>query len=344
MLLSAAAQFHSLFPGVQMKKIFKWLAVLLSGLLLLVMGLVLYAWFSSQARLQRVYDLPDEPLVIPTDAASLERGRHIFQFRGCQACHSAWGYAEVPGQGADSTHMDLPSARIPEMEGHVYLEDPAIGRVIASNLTSGQGGVAYQYSDPSWVRAIRHGIRPNGTPLLFMPSTEFYFLSDSDLGSVIAYIKNAPPVDNVLPASTLSLTGRLVMTFVKGITFIPSELIPHSAPRPIAPEEGVTPEYGEYLTYSCKVCHGLGMSGGVIPGFPSSWPPALNLTFGAGSALPNWTEQGFMDTLRTGKTPDGREIRGEYMPWKSYRYMNDLELQAVWVYLKSLPAKEFGNR
>ena len=28
---------------------------------------------------------------------------------------------------------------------------------------------------------------------------------------------------------------------------------------------GITPEYGEYLTYSCKVCHGLAMSGGRHP-------------------------------------------------------------------------------
>ena len=51
-----------------------------------------------------------------------------------------------------------------------------------------------------------------------------------------------------------------------------------------------------------------------------------------------------MDALRTGKTPDGRELRSEYMPWKSYRYMDDLELKAVWLYLQSLPPKDYGNR
>jgi hypothetical protein len=121
--------------------------------------------------------------------------------------------------------------------------------------------------------------------MLYMPSTEFYYLSDEDLGAVIAFIKSVEPVDNELPASEISFTGRIVMTLVKDITFIPAELIPHNAPRPAAPEPGITPEYGEYLTYSCKVCHGLTMSGGPIPGFPSSWPAAPNLTFGYGSAL-----------------------------------------------------------
>jgi mono/diheme cytochrome c family protein len=181
-------------------------------------------------------------------------------------------------------------------------------------------------------------------PLLFMPSTEFYYLSDEDLGAIIAYIQSAPPVDNELPSSRVSWMGRIVMTLVPGITFIPAELISHDARRSAAPESGITPEYGEYLTYSCKVCHGPRMSGGPIPGFPSSWPAAPNLTFGTGSALPAWTEKGFMNTLRTGITPDGRDVRAEYMPWGSYQHMTDEELGAVWVYLGSLPKLDHGNR
>jgi len=65
----------------------------------------------------------------------------------------------------------------------------------------------------------------DGTPLLFMPSVEFYFLSDEDLGAVIAYVKSAPPMDNVLPPSSVSPLGRLVM-MVPGITFIPCRVDP----------------------------------------------------------------------------------------------------------------------
>jgi mono/diheme cytochrome c family protein len=192
------------------------------------------------------------------------------------------------------------------------------------------------------VKAIRHGVRMDGTPLLFMPSTEFYYLSDRDLGAVIAYIQTAPPMNNVLPPSSVSPIGRLIM-MVPGITFIPAELIPHDAPRPDAPPVGITAEYGEYLTQSCKVCHGLTMSGGAIPGFPASWPPALNLTWGEGSALPLWTEDNFINTMRTGETPGDIQLRKDYMPWTSYRHMSDDELRAVWVYLQSLPPKAYGN-
>ena len=86
------------------------------------------------------------------------------------------------------------------------------------------------------------------------------------------------------------------------------------------------------------------MSGGVIPGFPADWPPAPNITFGGGSALPTWTEEEFINTIRTGLTPEGKELRAAYMPWNSYKFMSDDELKATWVYLQSLPKMEYGNR
>ena len=324
-----------------MKRLLKWIGGIFFAFVILISVGV---YISSQKRLTRVYEIPDETVFIPTDVESLEYGEHIFQFRGCEACHSAGGssYIATGEEFGMQEHLNLPSQNIPLMEGNVYMDDPAIGKVIASNLTSGKGGVGGEYTDAGWVRAIRHGIRMDGTPLLFMPSTEFYFLSDEDLGAVIAYIKSAPPMDNLLPRSSVSPLGRLVM-MVPGVTFIPAELIPHDAPRPVAPPVGITPEYGEYLTQSCKVCHGLTMSGGQIPAFPASWPPALNLTWGEGSALPNWTEEEFINTLRTGVTPDGIQLRTQYMPWTSYRHMNDDELRAVWVYLKSLPPKAYGT-
>jgi hypothetical protein len=39
-----------------------------------------------------------------------------------------------------------------------------------------------------------------------------------------------------------------------------------------------------------------------------------------------------------------KELRAQYMPWGSYKFMSDDELKAVWAYLKSLPMLEYGNR
>jgi mono/diheme cytochrome c family protein len=176
-----------------------------------------------------------------------------------------------------------------------------------------------------------------------MPSTEFYFLSDADLGKVLAYIRSKPPVDNEVQPSKLSTTGFIVMNVAKTISFLPAELIPHDQTPPPAPEPGVTAEYGEYLSLSCRVCHGPTYSGGAIPGFPAEWPAAPNLTSDAGSRLPGWGEEGFIEIMRTGEH-HGRKINPSYMPWKSYRHMSDDELKAVYTYLMSLPSKDFGNR
>jgi len=298
-----------------MKKFLKWIGIVFAALIgLLVIALVV-VYVKTESRLDRVVAAPPDALSIPAGDAAIARGKHIFEFRGCEACHGE------------------------HLEGKIYLDDPAVGQVIAGNLTRGEGGFGASFSDADWVAAIRYGLRPDGTPLLFMPSTEFYFLSDDDLAAVIAYIKSVPPVDHVQPPSSVSFTGRVVMTLVPAITFMPAEVIPFDAPRPAAPEPGVTAQYGEYLTYSCKVCHGLTMSGGVIPGFPSDWPPAPNLTWGAGSKLPAWEEADFIHFIRTGLR-HGRQVDPKYMPWSSYKFMTGDELRAVWLYLQSLPKGE----
>lgn len=285
--------------------------------LIMAANLVLYAL--GKSRLKHVYQVPVESITILSDEESLAEGKRIFQYRGCEACHGE------------------------HLEGLVYLDNPAIGQVITPNLTTGEGGIVAQRTDLDLIRAIRHGVRPDGTPLLFMPSTEFYYLSDTDLGSVIAYIRSVSPINNEMPASSLSVTGRIVMNIAKEITFLPAELISHNAARPVTPAPGITAEYGEYLSYSCQVCHGPTYSGGEIPGFPPEWPSAPNLTYGKGSRLPTWGEGGFIEIIRTGQK-HGRSINPDYMPWESYRHMTDNELRAVYVYLQTVPPKDFGNR
>ena len=155
------------------------------------------------------------------------------------------------------------------LAGRVFLDNPVIGLIATTNLTSGNGGVGNELSDADWVQAIRHGVRPDGKPLLIMPAGEFYYLSDADLGAVIAYIKSLPPVDNELPAKKIGPLFRVAMTTMD-VVFIPAEVIDHTVQRPISPEAGVTVEYGKYLAITCTSCHGPGFSGGPIPMVPPS--------------------------------------------------------------------------
>ena len=62
-----------------------------------------------------------------------------------------------------------------------------------------------------------------------------------------------------------------------------------------------------------------------------------NLTPHKENGLGEWTEQQFIDTMRTGRRQGrGREILPP-MPWRAYRNLNDADLKAVFAYLRSLP-------
>ena len=63
-----------------------------------------------------------------------------------------------------------------------------------------------------------------------------------------------------------------------------------------------------------------------------------NLTPDKETGLGGWTEQQFIDTLRTGRHQGrGREILPP-MPWKAFRNMTDADLKAIFAYLRTIPA------
>ncbi|HXQ35163.1 MAG TPA: c-type cytochrome, partial [Anaerolineales bacterium] len=160
----------------------------------------------------------------------------------------------------------------------------------------------------------------------------FYYLSDEDLGALIAYLKTLPPVDNELPPLRLGPLGRLMLALGEAPFRTPDVIvIDHESRPPVAPQPGITKEYGQYLTHVCTQCHGQLMEReGLVP----------NLTRGGEVAF--WSEEEFIATVQTGVTPSGHQ-RNEYMPWKYFGQMTDDELSAVWLYLQSLPALEQGR-
>ena len=98
---------------------------------------------------------------------------------------------------------------------------------------------------------------------------------------------------------------------------------------------GPTSSYGEYLVTisGCRTCHGDNLAGGKDPD-PAA-PPAHNLT--PGGELAGWTKAEFQTALRTGQTPDGRQL-SDFMPWQTLGNFSDEELSVIWLYLSELPA------
>ena len=223
------------------------------------------------------------------------------------------------------------------LAGRVVLDDPAIGRLAGANLTGGRASGALTSRD--WERAVRHGVRSDSTGLLIMPAHEFTGISDEDLGSVIAYAQSLPGVAATPP---LTRAGPVIraLSVAGGVTLIPAEIIDHGKAHPARVETEPSARYGAYLAATCIGCHGPGLSGGKIPGAPPDWKPAANIT---PEGIGHYTEQSFMTALRSGRRPDGSPI-DTLMPWRLTKHMTDVELRAVYAYLRTVPPKPFGGR
>ena len=71
----------------------------------------------TEGQLRATYTVPTHALDVPTDSATVARGAHVVGIRGCADCHTA------------------------DFGGGVFLDDPLVGTVYASNLTRGRGGI-----------------------------------------------------------------------------------------------------------------------------------------------------------------------------------------------------------
>lgn len=273
----------------------------------------------SDSKMQRTVHIPSHPIALKNDADSIARGRYLYQTKGCADCHGNDG------------------------GGHLFVDDPETGmRVSGANISGSSQSRVFRYQADDWDRTIRHGVKPDGTPLIFMPSEDFARLSDPDLEDLVAYVRQLPAV-NTQPAQwQLPLPVRVL--YALGVVQDSAEKIDHSLPPQPAIAAAVTAEYGEYLAQSCKGCHGPQLTGGVIPGAPPAWPAAANLTPGEQSALMHYPdEESFRAMFRSGRRPDGNAV-SNVMPFAALGQMNDTDSAALFLYLKTLPPVVASNR
>ena len=291
-----------------MKKLFKWMGIIIGSLI----GLIAVAYFLivivSNGRINQSYAISVDLIEIPDDIESLNNGEHVATIRGCMDCHGE------------------------DLSGKLFIDEPPMGTLYATNLTKGDGGVS-EYSDEDWIKTIRHGIGIDDKPLIFMPSHEYYYLNDSDLGDLIAYLKSIPAIDKTFPEPKVGPLAR-VLHLAGQFDLLPAELIAHSGSRPIAPVPAVSVEYGEYMSVGCIGCHGRDFKGGKIKGVPPDWPKAADIT--STGSVGSWTKDEFFTVMRTGEKPNGERLT-KYMPFQAIGQATDAELEAMWLYLVSIP-------
>ncbi len=283
-----------------------WIGLgVLAGLVAAALGLLVLL---SNQRLNRSYDIPLPDVSIPADPASIEHGRHLVaDLAGCTDCHGT------------------------DLGGRVLYDDPYLGQIAASNLTAGKGGVGASYTDTDWIRAIRHGVSPDGKPLIFVMSSFFNNFGLEDLGAMIAYLQRVPPVGRTLPPTRPGILSRALIMMDPSL--LPAQVIDHERVPPALPPPGPTAAYGRYLAVvACTICHGENFAGGLSVGAGVNLTPAGDLA--------DWTEADFLRALRTGFTPTGDRLDPELMPWRRVGRLSDEELRAIWLHLQSLPATQ----
>ncbi len=250
-----------------------------------------------------------------------ERGAYLVEgIAGCGNCHTPMG-PEGP-------------IREQALSGRLVEKNDAF-TAIAPNITP--ASAIADWSDAELARAIREGIRPDGSLIgPPMPFAMYRGLSDSDLSAIVAYLRILPAIESDLPTSTYN------------IPLPPAYGPPIDTVADVAKAETV--EYGAYLAgpvAHCMECHTpMGPMGPMIDtdlgrgGFEFHGPwgtsVASNLTTHA-DGLASYSDDEIKAMITMGKQPDGTPMMPP-MPYGYLAQMDSTDLNAIVLYLRSLPA------
>jgi len=225
-----------------------------------------------------------------------QHGERLALVLGCRGCHGR------------------------NLQGQPWEENADLAIEFSSNLTR----ALPTYSDAALERAIRQGVRLDGTPLWGMPSEIFTELDPADLLALIAYLRTWQPAGVVHPRIVFGPRGRRE---VAAGTF-------KSTPVWVRETRGQGPvrfdaahDQARYMIRAtCGECHGVTLTGNTWPDAPRS-PPDLNV---AGA----YTREDFRRLMRTGVASGGRQVGlMSQVARNRFSHFTDGEVDAIYDYL-----------
>jgi mono/diheme cytochrome c family protein len=260
-----------------------------------------------------------------TNEARLARGKYLVE--GVLACANCHGVRDEKGRVLAEKGMS----------GGFHLVEPMFDAYVPNITTDPETGIG-KWTDAQLGKAIREGVRPDGSILSPLMPVEYYrTLSDDDLKAVILYLRAQPPVKSVVPKSTWN--------FPLPPTYGPP-LVNVKAP---SPRDKVA--YGRYLITlgHCLECHTprgekgqldatrLGAGGQSING-PWGESISRNITSHA-EGLRDWSDTEIATAIRTGMDRSGKHYRPP-MAFDWYHNISDADITAMIAYLRTLPPVE----
>lgn len=241
-----------------------WIVRSVLGLaaLMLLAGLVIGGGSEAVVAWRHPTALPQ--VQAATDAGAVPRGARLAQLYGCNGCHE------------------------PNLQGALFFDEPLVAVVWTSNLTQAMP----HYTDAQLARAIRGGVRPDGSSLMGMPSESWIAVTDPEMADLLAWLRSHPPAGPVHPRVKLGLMGRIG---VLAGQFKPSPAYVTEAAAMTAADLGPAYAAARHTALTvCSECHGADLKGR-----PGDTP---DLMIAASYDLP-----GFTRLMRTGIAADGKE-------------------------------------
>lgn len=266
-------------------------------------------------------------------ATPAERGELLYAYT-CYSCHS------LPSGYTLSRHDEFPPS--PHLGGGRDMPT-VFGTFYAPNISphpdQGIGG----WTEQDFFRALREGRAPDGRAYWpTFPFMAYTQLSDGDISDLWAYLSTQPAVESdVLPHDPNFKRGLAIWRWRE---FEPGAMEPD-------PQETDGWNRGRYLVRAvgyCDQCHTprrktgflmdqYDMAGGANPGKDEVH---ANLTPDPEFGLVGWTAEDWVHFLSFGHTPDGREMRPEWIMLEKilegYRYLPESDKRAIAEYMLSL--------
>lgn len=256
----------------------------------------------------------------------LERGNYLVNsIVACGNCHTP----QTPTGPADNM----------ELAGTFLIEEKGVFKAYASNITPDPDTGIGNWSDADLKRAIRDGIRPDGSIIgPPMPIGLYKKISDGDLNAIVAYVRSVPAVKNKVQRSLYMVP-------------LPPGYGP-PANNVKAPGRDDALSYGAYLAGPlghCIECHTpfvngqpdyanrLGAGGFEFHG-PWGVSVSANITPHE-NGLKGRSDEYLKTVITTGKRLDGATL----LPPMGFSYYSNLksdDLDAIITYLRSLPPKQ----
>ena len=232
--------------------------------------------------------------------------------------------------------------------GGVALPTP-LGDIVGTNITPSKAGIG-DYSLEQFDAAVRRGVRADGKRLYpAMPYTAYARVSDEDIAAMYDWFMNeVEPSDYQPPPTDLPFPFNVRFSMaVWNLLFLDRE--------PFSPDPSRSEQWnrGAYLVEGlthCGTCHtprnllmAEDQSHYLAGGAVGPWE-APDITSHPQTGIGDWSVEELKQYMKTGNTPRSQAAgpMAEVVD-HSLRYATDADLEAIAVYLQSVPAVD-GSR